>query len=332
MNIREILVKKLTIFLAFLTVLFCDGISGVSYFEYNSGNASEGEDHGFYMSRTYLTYKNSISDELAYTFIADVGKIDATPIDDEKWHVYLKKAQLDWKVAENAKLSMGLIGMNMFNIQEKTWGNRFVEKSAMDKYGFSSSADMGFGFSYAFESFSSSLLITNGEGYKQQPDDDYEKISLQLLYGESRLDNNDGFNAGLVYSSNKNENNGTTETHTVSGLFGGWSGKGITIGLESNAFETSSPAQIDITKTLTSVYINYEINDIFKLIAKYDNHDPNEDTANTEDEETKTVFGFVWNPTKGLSISPNITETSICNASGIEVDNEMLSINFQFKF
>ena len=36
--------------------------------------------------------------------------------------MYLKKAQLDWKLNDKAKLSIGLIGMNMFNIQEKTLG------------------------------------------------------------------------------------------------------------------------------------------------------------------------------------------------------------------
>ena len=70
--------KKVTIFLTFLTVLFCDGISGVSYFEYNNGDASQDEQHGFYMVRTYLTYKNSISDDVSYKFQADIGRINDT--------------------------------------------------------------------------------------------------------------------------------------------------------------------------------------------------------------------------------------------------------------
>ena len=38
----------------------------------------------------------------------------------------------------------------MFNVQEKTWGNRFVAKSALDNAGWSSSADLGIGFSKSF--------------------------------------------------------------------------------------------------------------------------------------------------------------------------------------
>ena len=328
--------KKVTIFLTFLTVLFCDGISGVSYFEYNNGDASLGEQHGFYMARTYLTYKYSISNDVSYEFQADIGKIKSTqgaPVEDEKLTMYLKKAQLDWKLNDKAKLSLGLIGMNMFNVQEKTWGNRFIEKSAMDQYGFSSSADLGFGFLYDFGSFSASMLITNGEGYKEEAADDHEKISLQFLYGENRLDKNDGYNVGLVYSTLNYDLTSTEEgNQAVTGLFTGWSGYGFTIGLDNSNLVTTIPGSVDVTSTISSFYMNYSINDILKVLAKYDNYDPNDDTVNTEDEETKTVFGLAWMPTKGLTICPNVTEISTYDGNGIEVDSDMLAINFQFKF
>ena len=44
-------------------------------------------------------------------------------------------------------VSMGLIGLNTHAVQEKNWGNRFIEKSAMDKNKYSISADLGIGFS-----------------------------------------------------------------------------------------------------------------------------------------------------------------------------------------
>ena len=77
--------------------LFSNGISGVAYFEHS--------DDAFSLSRTYLTYKNSISDELSFQFQTDVGQIG----DDDRLTAYLKKAQLDWKVLDGTKVSMGLI-------------------------------------------------------------------------------------------------------------------------------------------------------------------------------------------------------------------------------
>ena len=81
----------------------------------------------------------------------------------------------DWYVNPFDGLSFGgslnlqsLIGMNMFNVQEKTWGNRFIEKTALDFAGWSSSADLGFGISKdLFNNISLSFLMTNGEGYKK---------------------------------------------------------------------------------------------------------------------------------------------------------------------
>ena len=177
--------KKIFIPIIFSTFLFPDGISGVSYFEFS--------DNKFSLSRTYFTYKNTISDDLLVTFQTDVGQAG-----DDRLSAYLKKAQLDWKVSENINLSMGLIGLNMFNVQEKTWGNRFVYKSAMDQWGFSSSADLGFGITHKLGPVSANLLITNGEGFKNMNPDDKNKVSLQLVMGETNLNKNNGYNVDNI--------------------------------------------------------------------------------------------------------------------------------------
>ena len=69
---------------------------------------------------------------------------------------------------------MGLIGMNTHSIQEKNWGNRFIEKSAMDKNEYSTSADLGIGFSRLLDSTPDSWhhdkianIIPNAERYSQ---------------------------------------------------------------------------------------------------------------------------------------------------------------------
>jgi len=163
-------------------------ISGVSYFSFS--------EDGFELKRTYFTYKSQISEDLSFKFQTDIGS--NSPVDN-RWIVYLKKAQLDWKVNDGMKMSMGMIGMNMFNIQEKTWGNRFLSKSALDLAGWSSSADLGIGFYKNYGKLSTSLLLTNGEGYKNSDVDGKNKVSLQAVYGEKRLDKNAGYNFGLVY-------------------------------------------------------------------------------------------------------------------------------------
>ena len=61
--------KRIAIILtAGFSMLFSSSnISGVTYFEYEDS---------FDISRTYFTYKNTVSDELSFKFQVDVGQID----------------------------------------------------------------------------------------------------------------------------------------------------------------------------------------------------------------------------------------------------------------
>ena len=52
--------KNVIIVTSLISSLFCGDISGVSYFNYATGDASNGEDHGISMNRVYFTYKKWI--------------------------------------------------------------------------------------------------------------------------------------------------------------------------------------------------------------------------------------------------------------------------------
>ena len=290
----------------YITLLFITfsisyaNISGVAYFEFEDS---------FSLSRTYFTYKTDISDELSFKLQTDVGRLD-TGVDDDRWTVYLKKAHLDWKVNSDMKISMGMIGMNMFNVQEKTWGNRFLKKSAMDEYKFSASADLGFAITQKLGPVTASILMSNGEGYKESDVDDENKISVQFVMGEKKLNKQDGYNLGLVYS--------TIEDVTVTGFFGGWARNGLRIGIENNSEDDDG-----ITNDLTSIYVNYKVNDSLSAFVRMDDVERNND-GNAEEE---TMAGLIWTPTKGLDICVNSTSQTINN-----VTEDTAKLNFQFKF
>ena len=287
-------------FIVLLTVIlgipFADGFSGLSYFGYSN-------DGGFELTRTYLTYDISISDIMSFKFQTDVGQVG-----DERWDVYLKKAQLDWKISSSEKYSMGLIGNNMFNIQEKTWGKRFVAKSALDKASWGvSAADLGIGYSYNFKNTSVSLLLTNGEGYKNSDSDGNQMLSFQFVYGEKRLDKNIGYNIGLVHSTLDLDEFITTK---VTGAFGGWSNNIFTIAAEQYVKSISG----EDNQELTSFGITCVVANKASLFAREDNND-----------NVKTLIaGLSVSPAEGLTISPNIIQTD-------NADSEF-KVNFQFKF
>ena len=296
---------KLTIIMFCFSSLVLGDISGVSYFSFS--------EDGFELKRTYFTYKSQISEDLSFKFQTDIGS--NSPVDN-RWIVYLKKAQLDWKVNDGMKMSMGMIGMNMFNIQEKTWGNRFLSKSALDLAGWSSSADLGIGFYKNYGKLSTSLLLTNGEGHKNSDVDGKNKVSLQAVYGEKRLDKNAGYNFGLVYSTLDPD---PGEAQKVQGIFGGWS-NGTALG----GIEVYTMQEGDIDAFLMSLSVNYALTDNLTMFVRQDNEDPNTENGTSADEEDLTMAGFIWSPAKGLKICPNVPDL---NAS-----NPTFRVNFEFKF
>jgi len=211
----------------------------------------------------------------------------------------------------------------------------------MDANNFSSSADLGFSITKDFKMVTANLTMTNGEGYKNMDVDENSKISLQLLHGEKRLDKNNGYNVGLVYSKDKsdkilatNDDDEIPGTNTsVTGLFGGWAYDNyLRIGAEYNTktIDTEGVSS-DLNAVLTSLYFNYDLNSKVSTFIRLDDHDPNDDSASTMDEKNTMMFGFVWNPTEGLTISPNITKTTEWVSDKEKSNNEFV-MNFQFKF
>ncbi|MBK5209343.1 MAG: hypothetical protein JJE44_07545, partial [Flavobacteriaceae bacterium] len=79
----------------------------------------------FELKRSYFGYKYNFSKAISAKITFDVGSNTG----GSEYTAYLKAAQLDWKVAEGVKLSMGLIGLKQFNDQEDFWGYRYIFKS-----------------------------------------------------------------------------------------------------------------------------------------------------------------------------------------------------------
>ena len=191
-----------------------------------------------------------------------------------------------------------MIGTNSYGVQEKNWGYRFIEKSVVDKYGMTNTADFGIGYSKTFGNVKTSMQLLNGEGYKYGDSDGKQSLYLSVLYGESRLDKNDGMNLGLVINNNPQSDG--TDSNLV-GLFGGWASNGLRLGLEYNQFEVEAT---DITEEATSIYANYDLNEDWDVFVRHDLNDLNVD--DDVDAADLTIVGGVWNVTKGLMVAPNV--------------------------
>ena len=292
--------------LLFLSFAFCTEQSTINSKIYFDFIRQEDGSNAFGIKRAYFTYKNKKSSDLSFTLQTDVD------YKAEPKSIYLKKANASWKT-RYGKLSIGILGMNMFNIQEKTWGNRFIAKTAMDKNKYSSSADFGIGIAKNIStSWYINGMVTNGSGYKNSENDKYKKLSLQLVSGQKNLSKNEGINYGTVFSHEPFHEDSVS---TVIGVFSGYHKNSLRAGIEYNALKNRAK------KTLASGYINWQKNSSISVYCRYDLH------TIKSDIDSYMILGFGYTPESGLIIAPNIR---------IKKENDESStdfvINFQFSF
>ena len=303
--------KKILLVVSITGFMFAEGkIGGVTYFDFISSDDST----AFNFQRQYFGYGGDISDKVSYKILFDVGRTELDP----RLNVYLKKAQINYK-SSLGKFNFGLIGMNTYAVQESNWGYRFIEKSAIDENKFSSTADLGVGFSKSLiDNLNLSLQFINGEGFKESQGDKYHKIAFNATYGESNLIKNDGYNAGLVYTTEKTD----TDPITMTSIFGGFAGIGLRLGGEYD-MQTKD----GINSNIISVSANYAVRDNIDIFTRYDIYDG--DTSIDNDGENYLVTGIVLTCDGGISVAPNVRITTSEDDSDSSTEYK---VNFQFKF
>ncbi|MDB3868560.1 hypothetical protein N9263_00695 [Candidatus Marinimicrobia bacterium] len=308
--------KNIIILLSIFTIGFPynGSITGITYFDYTRENDAS----AFNFKRQYFNYAIQMSDDIKFKVVFDVGRTSngtvESCIDDEceehledtRLVLFLKKAQIDYN-SNWGKASLGMIGTNTYGIQEKTWGYRFIDKSAMDKNKFVKTADLGIGLSKnIISNLNVGMQYLNGEGYKTPESNFIQQLSLNINYGEMNLSKNSGLNLGMVYSTDLTEDSSRV---TLFSIYTGFSIKKIRFGAE---FDISDD------KELTSIYLNYSLSRKIDLFSRYD--------VLSEDSEKDQyiISGLVFDCENGLLISPNIRKSN--------EDDLVYKLNFQFKF
>ena len=295
--------KKILLVVSITGFMFAEGkIGGVTYFDFISIDDSL----AFNFQRQYFGYGGEVSDQVSFNILFDIGRPELDP----RLNVYLKKAQINYK-SSLGKFNFGLIGMNTYGIQESNWGYRFIEQSAIDKYKFSATADIGLGFSRSLiDNLNLSLLFVNGEGFKKPQGDKYHKIAFNATYGEGNLNKNDGYNAGVVYTTESTDKHLITLTDptTMASAFGGFSGMGLRLGVEYDMLTKG-----DTESSIISVSANYSFMDNKDIFLRYEMYDG--DTSVDKDGSSYIITGILLSCGNGLSVVPNVRIKSYENDS-----------------
>jgi len=281
----------------------------------------------FELTRSYLGYQYDFSKNISAKVIFDAG----TDTGFSEYSILLKTAQLDWKVTEGVKLSMGLIGMKQFNDQEDFWNYRYIFKSFQDEHSYGPSADLGINAEFTVtKSLKANFLVSNGEGYKKLQDEDgNQKIGGSLVFQPIK-----GLTTKIYMESHP-----TTDSKAITSLalFAGYKATDWRLGAEYNKLNNgkkySSPA-VDHELDGLSFYTTYVINKKFEIFSRYDQLSSNtlagETIAwNDENDGSQIITGIQYAPVKGLKFSLNYQNFSFDNST---FDSKSLVfLNAEFK-
>ena len=305
-----------TICFCFSVFLFSEtSTSGKVFYDYTR-NLDDGS-NAFNIKRGYLTLANNLNETTSYKLTYDMGSNDA----GSAHTAFLKVAMVKYKTSL-VDVTLGMQGMNMYKTMEDTWGHRFISKGSMGTYRFSPSADLGIGFARKFDQLSTSAMITNGGGYKRAEEDDHKKLSFHVVYGQPKLNKEDGFNFGGSFSLEPYDvNDSETENTNVMAIFAGYAGLGFRGGLELDTKKDGN-----LTGQVISMYGTYELSDKISVLGRLDQVDLN--TSNSGDGAQAIIVGLHHSLGSGAIIAPTIR---ISNPEDGEVNNVFV-LNFEFKF
>ena len=282
--------------------------------------------NAFEIKRAYFGYEYRINDNISSKVTFDVGKNSS----GSDYTVFLKIAQLDWKIKNNLKLSIGMIGNKQFKFQESIWGYRYMYKTFQDENKFGSSADLGVNAEIKLsDKINLNLFALNGEGYKNVQDDNgFIKIGGNLIY---EFDN--GFSAKIYYDSQPSiENFNLVNT----GYFIGYEKEKTRIGLEYNEMlngKTYKDPSKDHSLSGFSGYISQTLSKNATIFFRYDSLGSNIlsgslDAWNSGKDGNLMILGFEHVVTKGFKLNLNYrnynyNDTSINNKSMVFINAEI---------
>lgn len=293
--------------------------------------------HTFQLQRAYFGYKYAMTEDISLKITLDGARNSAA----SAYTVFLKHAQLDWKLNSTVKLSMGVIGLKQFDTQEKFWGYRYIYKDFQDEFGLGTSADLGVNAEIKLaDNLKANVFLLNGQGYTRIQDNEGRlKFGGNLVYEVK-----EGLTLKAYYDiyggKYPDANDVATDTASIHTLtfFAGYRVKQFRIGGSYNLqLNGTSYYRIADAHDLSgfSLFGTYVINDKFELFANWLNFQSSTlegetNPWNYDEDGNVVVAGVQYKPAKGLLMALNY-RTYLFDNSAL-TNESLIYLNCQFAF
>ncbi len=228
--------------------------------------------------------------------------------------LFIKKAYIQGKFDDLAVFRIGSADMPWIPYAEAAYGNRFVEKTLIDREGFGNSADWGLNLNGANSFINYSISGVNGGGYKNPTRS--KTIDWEGRIGITPIDGlivAAGFYTGdLGQDTEANEAKfaATTpvtskNTATRTNFLADWKGAGLNVGVEYFTAKNFGSSFIFNNTTDSedgySVYGSYDFPETaFGLYLRYDSVKPKKDVESSL-KDTYYNGGVQWHANKNIT-------------------------------
>jgi len=306
--------KLISLTLVFAFTLSINAQEGKPFGKVFTNFNHDNDKNEFELKRAYLGYSYKIDDNFSTKITFDVGNNES----GSAYTTFLKIASLTWKPMSNTSINMGMIGTKNFKFMEKSWGRRYIEKSALDKEKWANSADLGVSLDYKlFENLTLDGQILNGEGYKKTQDAD--GLMRVGFGGTYKLSN---FSIRLFRDIKSCACSDIDQEITTASI--SYSNNGLNLGFETDMMANSSNIENE-DREIMSVYGSYKLSERYTLFGRYDDYTSE---GSWDEDGTYAIAGVEAQLTKGVKAAVNVRQTTNEN----DVKDNALYLNLEYKF
>ena len=266
---------------------------------------------GLDVKRGYITIDHKFDDFWSANLTTDFNYSATT----SETQLFVKKAYLQAKWSSEFALRVGSDDNPWIGFVDGLSGLRYVENSAVDKYGFGNSADWGIhALGVASDGFwTYNFAVINGGGYKNPTRTDSMdvegRVSISPIQGLTLAAG--GYSGKFGQDPANLDPLKSTRTFTRTDLLAAYNTADLRIGGEWFSADNNKN---NIQYTLTSgspakdsaegysMWGWYSFTKDWAVFARYDHVEPKQDTVSTQKDEYEYV-GLEWVPRKGVKIA-----------------------------
>lgn len=299
-------------------------LTGVIYSQYSyqlradSSLTPVGHGNNFDVTRAYVRALGKFAGGVQTQVTIDV---DSRRAASNQQTFRLKYAFASWK-PENSALTykMGLVHTTWNDFEENVWGYRMQGTIPMERAGFITSSDFGFGVdgSWQKDKYQFQAGVFNGEGYSNAPGDQRKDVQAR---GTIRLMDTDdtGKTGGLLlsgYVSNGYYTGGGPRQRMI-GMLSWKSKRALLAGQMGFARDSAANASFDKRSVLFAGYGSLKLgaSSPFTIMGRVDRFDPNTDSTSISadtrlafDPQTRIITGvsYTYSPNLRLLLNADL--------------------------